>query len=70
MTSDPSGNNSNDPAPCDVLPQCPICDGRMETVYERPHQKVCQCVECGSALAVPSAAWHIASDKRKTPPAA
>lgn len=52
------------------MPQCPVCDGRMETVYERPHQKVCQCVECGSTLAVPAGAWNIASDKRRTEPAA
>jgi len=49
---------------------CPVCDGHMEMVYERPHQKVCQCVDCGSTLAVPATAWNIASDKRRTPPAA
>ena len=65
----PANGASNDPAPCDVVPQCPVCDGHMETVYERPHQKVCRCVECGSTLAVPVAAWNVASGKREPPEA-
>ena len=70
MTSRPPGNHgSKEPAPCDVLPSCAICDGRMETVYERSHQKVCQCIECGSSLTVPATAWHIAERKRAEPAA-
>ena len=59
----------NDPAPCELFPQCPVCDGTMESVYERPHQKVCQCLDCACTLTVPVAAWEIAAAKRRTPPA-
>ena len=71
MTLSNTGQSSpNDPAPCEVLPQCAICDGRMETVYERAHQKVCQCVECATTLTVPVTAWTIAAERRRSTPAA
>ena len=62
--------NRNPSAPCEFLPLCPICDGAMETVYARQHQKVCQCVDCATTLTVPVTAWGIATVKRRTPPAA
>ncbi|HEX6163663.1 MAG TPA: hypothetical protein VFZ31_09875 [Vicinamibacterales bacterium] len=64
----PGDNRSNDSL-CDVVPLCAICDGRMETVYERSHQKVCQCVDCGTTLTVPATAWDIAARKRDDPAA-
>ena len=71
MNPDPdAGDTLNDVAPCDVMPLCPICDGQMETVYARAHQKVCQCVDCASTLTVPASAWDIAAEKRRHSPAA
>ena len=42
----------------------------METVYERSHQKVCQCLDCGCTLTVPATAWDVAASKRRDSPAA
>lgn len=47
--------HSNTPS----CPQCPICEGQMEMVYERFSQKVCVCVECHSGLTIPVTAWDI-----------
>jgi hypothetical protein len=47
-------------------PPCPICDGRMETVYDRHHQKVSVCVDCHTGISVPGTAWEIARIKRDT----
>ena len=51
--------------PCEVMQVCPICAGRMETVYNRNRQKVCVCVDCHSGLTVPDTAWEIARVKRE-----
>lgn len=53
------------PGPCEVLDICPICDGRMETVYSRAHQKVCVCVDCQTSITVPASAWAIKREKRR-----
>ena len=45
---------------------CPVCEGRMEVVYDRHHQKVVVCVDCQSGLTVPSTAWEIARIKRES----
>ena len=45
---------------------CPVCDGRMELVYNRHHQKVVVCVDCQSGLTVPETAWEIARIKRES----
>ena len=37
----------------------------METVYSRPHQKVCVCVDCHTSVSVPSSAWHVKGEKRR-----
>jgi hypothetical protein len=60
----------DDPSLCEALPLCPICDGRMETVYARAHQQVCQCVDCACTLTVPAGAWQIAAGKGRDSPAA
>jgi hypothetical protein len=71
MNSGSTGDGKlGDSAPFDFLPQCPFCDGAMETVYARPHQRVCQCVDCACSLTVPVTAWAVASRKRMPPPAA
>jgi hypothetical protein len=59
--------SSLDPArePCEVAPFCPICGGKMQLVYDRPHQKVCVCSDCLSGLTVPQSAWTVAKTKRE-----
>ena len=44
---------------------CPVCEGRMETIYSRGHQDVSVCADCGSDLTVPTTAWEIAKQKQK-----
>jgi hypothetical protein len=46
--------------PCEVVPICPVCGGRMETVYNRPTSKVCVCVVCHSGITIPAEAWELA----------
>lgn len=59
-----AGPGDPDPVPCEVIPSCGICGGRMELVYDRPHTKVCVCVDCHSSMTVPVAAWGVARIKR------
>jgi len=56
----PSSENN----PSEQVPPCPVCAGRMETVYDRTTQKVFVCVECHSGLTVPATAWNVARMKR------
>lgn len=56
------------PDPCDVLDTCPLCGGKMEEVYNRPHQQVCACADCQTTITVPVVAWDIARVKKKTRP--
>jgi len=49
-----------------TLKICPICEGRMELVYDRHHQKVVVCIDCQSGLTVPASAWEIARIKRES----
>lgn len=58
----PPGNSP--PDPCEFMPACPVCGGRMEKVYSRPHQQVCVCVDCRSDLTVPATAWAVLRHKR------
>ena len=53
------------PAADEQVVACPVCDGKMELVYDRHHQKVVVCVDCQSGLTVPGAAWEIARIKRE-----
>lgn len=54
------------PGPCELLEMCPVCGGKMEMVYERPHQQVCACADCQTTVTVPVVAWDIARVKKKT----
>jgi len=47
-----------------ALANCPMCDGKMEVVYQRNNQQVAVCTDCHSGLTVPSAAWQISRTKR------
>lgn len=42
--------------PC---PDCPICRGKMEFVYDRLNQQVCVCIDCHSGLTIPATVWEI-----------
>jgi ssDNA-binding Zn-finger/Zn-ribbon topoisomerase 1 len=61
---DPDGDPQPDAE--QTVSTCPVCDGRMELVYDRHHQKVVVCVDCQSGLTVPQHAWEIARIKRET----
>ena len=43
--------------------QCPVCEGKMELVYDRPSQKVFVCADCHSGLTIPAGAWQIRESK-------
>ena len=59
-------NGPQNPGPCDMLDTCPVCGGKLEAVYERPHQQVCACADCQTSITVPTVAWDIARVKKKT----
>ena len=58
-------DDSYTPGPCEVVETCPICDGAMEAVYSRAHQKVCVCTDCHTSITVPTTAWQVKRDKRR-----
>ena len=45
------------------IPLCPICGGRMETVYTQHHQIVGVCRDCHAGPTVPASAWEVARSK-------
>jgi hypothetical protein len=47
-----------------LCPECPICRGKMELVYDRLNQQVCVCTDCHSGLTIPATAWEILRRKR------
>jgi hypothetical protein len=51
------------PDPCDLMPACPICGGKMELVYDRRHLKVCVCADCHTGVYIPVQALVLASDR-------
>jgi hypothetical protein len=55
----PNQPDRPDPEARLVAPKCPICGGKMDTVYSRAHASVCVCVDCHSGLSVPSTAYDI-----------
>jgi ssDNA-binding Zn-finger/Zn-ribbon topoisomerase 1 len=59
----PDDQPDREPPPVAV---CPVCEGKMEVVYDRHHQKVVVCVDCQSGLTVPAGAWEIARIKRES----
>lgn len=47
-----------------ALTVCPVCDGLMETVYQRNNQQVIVCADCHSGLTIPTSAWEVVRIKR------
>jgi hypothetical protein len=43
--------------------RCPVCEGTMEVVYDRPSQKVFVCSDCHSGLTIPVGAWDVQESK-------
>jgi hypothetical protein len=58
-------NDSSMGEPCEQLPACPVCDGKMEKVYDRYHELVCVCIDCHSGLTIPASARKLAMLKRE-----
>ena len=52
------------PDPCDLLPRCPVCKGKMELVYDRRHLKVCVCADCFTGVYIPVEALVLARDRQ------
>ena len=48
-----------------ACPDCPICGGALEIVYNRFNQQVSVCKDCHSGLTVPSSAWEVLRLKRQ-----
>lgn len=46
------------------IPPCPMCEGRMEIVYDRQTTTVAVCIDCHSGITVPRAARDVARLKR------
>jgi ssDNA-binding Zn-finger/Zn-ribbon topoisomerase 1 len=47
------------------LPDCPVCSGRLDLVYDRFNQKVYVCIDCHVGLTVPESAWDVLRKKRE-----
>jgi hypothetical protein len=61
----PEGNHSSGDLPQPGRPDCPICGGDLEVVYDRSNQRVFVCKDCHSGLTVPQSAWEVARLKRE-----
>lgn len=48
-----------------ACPDCPICGGTLEVVYDRYNQRVSVCKDCQSGITVPSSAWEVLRLKRE-----
>jgi hypothetical protein len=48
-----------------ACPDCPICGGTLEVVYNRFNQRVSVCQDCHSGLTVPYSAWEVLRLKRE-----
>ena len=47
------------------VPPCPICQGKLELVYNRYHQKVVVCEDCHVGVTIPGSAWLVSRLKRE-----
>lgn len=47
------------------LPNCPVCAGRLDLVYDRFNQKVYVCIDCHVGLTIPESAWDVLHKKRE-----
>lgn len=49
-----------------ALAVCPVCEGQMETVYQRNNQQVIVCADCHSGVTIPTSAWEVVRIKRQS----
>lgn len=47
------------------LPDCPVCFGRLDLVYDRFKQRVYVCVDCHAGVTIPDTAWEVVRKKRE-----
>ena len=47
------------------LPDCPVCSGRLDLVYDRFKQRVYVCVDCHAGITIPDTAWEVVRRKRE-----
>ena len=47
------------------LPDCPVCFGRLDLVYDRFNQRVYVCVDCHVGVTIPESAWDVVRQKRE-----
>lgn len=59
----PTGPPGEDPL--HACPDCPICGGTFEIVYNRHNQRVSVCRDCQAGLTIPSTAWDVLRLKRE-----
>ena len=48
-----------------AFPDCPVCGGTFEVVYNRLSQRVSVCKDCHTGLTIPSSAWDVLRLKRE-----
>jgi hypothetical protein len=45
------------PDPCEVVPNCPVCDSILFVAHKHAKIKICVCRGCGTSLSIPDDAW-------------
>lgn len=50
---------------CNTIPNCPVCGGTMDLVYDQPAMKVCMCGDCHTGVHVPIKAWDLLRAKAR-----
>jgi transcription elongation factor Elf1 len=56
------------PTPCEITPDCPICQSPNSMTLAAHHKEIiiCVCIECGTSMSVPEAAMREWSKRRAT----
>ena len=42
---------------CEIIPNCPVCNGQLTVSHDFSHMKICVCRTCGTSLTIPGDAW-------------
>lgn len=45
------------PEPCELIPNCPICGGKLTIAHAHSKLRICVCKACGTSLSIPDEAW-------------
>ena len=46
-----------DLTPCDLVPNCPVCNSPLSVAHTHVKLKICVCRLCGTSLTIPDDAW-------------